>query len=247
MTIAYMTSGSINNLDTVPVYRPTRGMGAPVGDGGWYEVSDYITTTASALGSVGTTMRLVRFPIDAMVQNVKIFSDQPLDTNNSPVLALDFNIAFSDANTATVGGGALQGAVGDSVNDGTPTYFAGQVPTSADTGAVTPVTTYTSPNIFFGTYTVQSHTVGIPWNTDITVPGATGLTVNANTIQQMQQPMWYNLGFVNQNLPITGVGGTTGTPGPSTGGFFDLMAYVSTAAATGAAEHLWAKVTYYLG
>ena len=242
-------SNSILNLDSVPTYSPTRGAGAPEGSGGFYKVADYISVVAATMlpaTTTGQVFRLVRIPVEAMIQKVLIFSDNPLDTNTSPTLALDFNLAFSDANTTAVGQAAGQGSVGSSVQDGTPATFAGQVPTSANTGAVTPQATYSSPNILFGTYTVQSHTVGIPWGTDITFPGATGLAANAYTVPFMQAPMWYNFGFVNNNLPVTTSGGLTGTPGPNIGGFFDLVAVVSVTAATGAAAKLWAEVTYCL-
>jgi|SRR6185437_780193 len=230
MTYATLNSQSINNLDTVPVIAATRGEGAP---DHLFVVDDYVSVLAADL-AVGDVLRLVRFPTGAKVKRVRIFSDGPLDTNASPTLALDFNIAFSDANTSAVGNAANQGSVGDQVNDGTPSSVAGQIPTTAG-NAVTTISAYSSPNILFGTYTVQSHTVGIPWGTDITLTGATGLASNTYTVADMQEPMWKVFGFKN-------AAGNDQDPG----GMFDLIAYVSTAAATGAAAKLWAEVTYSL-
>lgn len=235
MTTYYLTSTSIKNLDGgatnytgIPL-RNSRGMG----DAGFMKrVEDYVNIPAADL-TVGSTFRLVRIPTGAIVKKVTIYSDGPLDTNSSPVLALDFNIAFSDANTNAVGAAAGDGSYGNSVDDGTPANLAGQIPTSANTGAVTTVSAYSSPNILFGTYTVQSHTVGIPWATDITLGGATGLASNNYTIADMQLPLWEVFGF-------TGGQGYAQDPG----GWFDLMAYVSVAAATGANHNLWASVDY---
>lgn len=244
---AALGSLSITNLDTFPVLQNTRGMGAPVGDGGLYQVRDHVAVNTTCLTTTGNALKVLRFPIDAYVQRVTIYSDGPLDSNSSPVLALDINVAFSDANTSAVGGAANQGLVGDSVNDGTSTANAGQVPTSALTGAITPLATYSSPNALFGTYTVQSHTVGIPWVTDVTFGGATGLASNNYTLTMMQQPMWFNLGFTNNNLAETSAGTLYGTPGPSIGGFFDLIFVASVAAATATTTHnFWASLDYYL-
>lgn len=228
MTVAYLDSQSIANWDTVPVIAPTAGEGAA---DRLFEVDDYVSVTAVSMQSTKTALRLVRFPTGAKIKSVKIYSDGPLDSGET-TLALDFNIAFSDANTSSVGGGANQGSIGDQVNDGTSASVAGQIPTSAG-NAVTPVSTYTSPNKLFGTYTVQSDSAGIPWGTDITLLGATGLASNTYTVADMQLPMWDVLGFVN----------AAGNP-QDPGGYFDLVAVVSTAATTGGAAKLWAKVEY---
>jgi hypothetical protein len=243
---AALGSNTITNLDTFPVLRPTRGTGAAVGDGGFHNVRDYVAVSTTALATVGNALKVIRFPIEAYVQSVKIYSDGPLDTNSSPTLALDINVAFSDANTSAVGGAAGQGLVGDQVQDGTSSTYAGQVPTSALDGAVTPLATYSSPNILFGTYTVQSHTAGIPWITDVTFGGATGLANNDYTLAMLQEPMWYVLGFTNNNLAETTGGTIYGTPGPSIGGYFDFVAVASVAAATASTTHkFFMDVTYF--
>jgi hypothetical protein len=245
MTLAVLASGSITNADSLPVVRNTRGSGAPIGDAGSFQVDDYVSITTAYLGATKNIARIVRFPYDAYIRSVEIASDNPLDTNSSATLALDFNITFSDANTSLAGSNAaLGGTLGNSVQDGTPASLAGQVPTSANTGAVTPVATYSSPNVLFGTYTVQSHTVGIPWLTNITLPGATGLASNAYTIADLQLPLFDILGFTNAQMP--GTGGAYGTIGPSISGLFDLSAVVSTTAATGATGKLYARVSYCL-
>ena len=235
MSTYYLTSTSIQNLDggatnySGMVLRNTRGMGDAAN---LKRIEDYVNVPAADL-TVGSTFRLVRIPTGAIVKKVTIYSDGPLDTNSDPTLALDFNIAFSDANTSAVGGALNDGAYGYQIDDGTPAALAGQIPTSAGTGAVTPVATYSSPNILFGTYTVQSHTVGIPWGTDITLGGVTGLASNNYTIADMQKPLWAIFGF-------TGGQGYAQDPG----GWFDLLAYVSVGAATGTNHNLWASVDY---
>lgn len=234
MALAYLSSTSIKNLDGgatnyagIPL-RNTRGMG----DAGFLKnVDDYVAVTAAAAGAVGSVFRLVRFPTGAIIKHVKIYSDSELDSGGT-TLALDFGIAFSDANTSAVGGAAGDGTYGNGVDDGTPAAVAGQIPTTAG-NAVTPITTYSSPNILFGTYTVQSDSAGIPWSTDITLGGATGLASNNYTVAKMQLPLWENFAFV---------GGQGYAQDP--GGWFDLIAYVSAAATTGHAANLWASVDY---
>ena len=234
MTTYYLGSQSITNWDTVPIIAPTRGQGA--GDKEW-RVDDYVALTANFLNNAGSTARILRFPTSAMIKRVTIAVDNYLDSHSSPGLVLDFNIAFSDANTTTVSttGAAGQGLVGDGAFDGTPSSVAGEIPTSANTGAVTAVGTYSSPNILFGQYAPTSTSAKLAV-TDITFPWSSSLVTNGTfTFADMQLPLWDVFGFVNQ-------AGIAADPG----GYFELMAYVSTAATTSHAGNLWAEITYSL-
>lgn len=230
MTIETLVSSSITNLDggatnyTGIALRNTRGMGAAAT---LKVVEDYVTVSAAASESIGSTFRIVRFPTSSIIRQVQICSD----ANTSSAAPA------GDAPTAG------EGAFGNGIDDGTPAAVAGQIPTIPGAGEVTSVSVYDNPNILFGTYTVQSHLVGIPWGTDITLGGAAGLEANNYILNiptsglnpNMQQPLWEGFGF-------TGGQGYAQDPG----GFFDLMAYVSTAAATGGSgtRHLWARVAY---
>lgn len=209
MAAENLDSTSITNLDSSPVVENTRGTGAPAYS---YTIDDTVTCTASGIGTVGSTYRMVRFPSNAKIKGVHYATSVPLDTNSSPALAIDFNICFSDSTT-----------------DGTQAEFQGQIPTTAG-NTVTPISSYSSPNKLFGTYTVTSHTAGVLPQIDLTLNGITS-TYPLSEITSTE--LWSLFGFENPY-------GVALDPG----GFFDLLLYVSTAAATGAAGILYTKVDF---
>lgn len=118
----------------------------------------------------------------------------------------------------------------DSTIDGTPSSLQGLIPTTANTGATTTFGTYSSPNNIFGTFAPPSHTVALAF-TNITFNKGN----NAAYLNKLitTTPLWQLFGFKNSQ-------GVLQDPG----GFFDLYAYVSTAAATGNAGNLYARVGF---
>lgn len=205
-----LKSTSITNLDASPVVANTRGSGAPAYS---YLVDDTVAPTATGIGTLASTYRLCRIPVEAKVKSVKIAVSTGLDTNASAALVLDCNLAFSDSTT-----------------DGTPAALQGLIPTSANTGATTTVATYSSPNLIFGQTTpTQGKTTMVKTKVDYTLNG-----IGSNyLIGFPQTELWSLFGFTNNY-------GVAMDPG----GFFDLLLYVSTAAATGAAGTLYAEIGF---
>jgi hypothetical protein len=120
----------------------------------------------------------------------------------------------------------------DSADDGTPVFLQGLIPTSANTGGTTTIATYSSPNKMYGTVIEASNTAGI-LPTDETF---NGLGSNYSfTGGFLSLPLWQLFGFTDGR-------GYPADPG----GYFDLMAYVSTGATTGQACNLYAKVRYQI-
>ena len=212
-----LKSQSITNLDAVPSVPNTAAQGAP---GRSVQVDDYVTCTVTGLQSVGSYYRLVRIPTNAVIKSV-VIAGAALDSKpTSPTLALDFSLAFSD--DATVG-------------DGTPTFLQGLIPQTGTAGTTTTFATYSSPNIVFGTFTVTTAT-GMGGGTATIAPTDiffSGSRTNYPLSVLINEPAWQWFGF------------TDGRGNPADpGGMFDLVAYVSTGAATGTTGTLYAKVTY---
>jgi hypothetical protein len=116
----------------------------------------------------------------------------------------------------------------DSTIDGTQAALQGLIPTTANTGATTTIGTYSAPNKMYGSYN-QSTAIATP-PTEILFAGS---RTNYPIPNLTQEPLWQQFGFVDGR-------GNACDPG----GYFDLMAYVSTAATGGAAANIWAKVVY---
>lgn len=215
-----LKSQSITNLDATPTIPNTAGQGAP---GRVVQVDDYVTCTVTGLQSTGSFYKLCRIPTGAVIKSVTIASDKALDTKpTAPTLALDFNLVFSDD--------TLPG-------DGTPTFLQGLVPQIGTAGTTTTLATYSSPNIVFGTTTVTTAGGGgggaaALGPTDIIFSGS---RTNYPFSTLINEPAWQWFGF------------TDGRGNPADpGGMFDLVAYVSTAAATGTTGALYARVTYVI-
>ena len=123
-------------------------------------------------------------------------------------------------------------AFSDSTTDGTPAAFlpasAGEavIPTTAKDGAtMTTVAAYSSPNLIFGQLTMAPSSIRLaPINILFN-----GTIANYSLTALCQQPLWQTLGF-------------TADPG----GNFDLLAYVSTGAGTGAAGNLYSRIEFVL-
>lgn len=202
-------SQSITNLDATPVVPISAGQGGKFTRQG---ISDWVNPTAVGLQTIGSYYRIVRFSTKLKIKGVSIFTDKALDSHNTATLALDFGIAFSD-----------------SAVDGTLAKWQGQIPTTANTGAVTPFGTYSAPNLLFGTYAPTSFSAALA-PTNIMFNGS---NTNYPFHSLTEEPLWQLFGFTNgQGYP------------QDPGGYFDLYAYVSTAATTGVAGWLGAEVTF---
>lgn len=220
---AFTSSGTVTALDTVPKYVRTAGEGA---EGDIVRQTDYIHVTTGML-AVSQAWRLCRIPTSAKIKSVKILSDAIMDSNSSQLLALEVSLAFSD-----------------STIDGTNSALQGQIPTSANNGAVTPVATYTSPNLMFGTITHTGNDVGCV--ADATTVAGSGVVVREplditfnggsllyNSLPLTETPLWQLFGFTSaQGLP------------QDPGGFFDLLFMTKAAAATAVAANFQAVVDF---
>jgi hypothetical protein len=117
----------------------------------------------------------------------------------------------------------------DSTKDGTPTNLQGLIPTTANTGGTVTLATYTNANKIFG-HVNPGNTPALVGPTDYVFAGI-GTTYNFLGITQ--QPLWQTFGFTDGR-------GSPADPG----GYFDLLVYVATAATTGQACNLYARVAY---
>lgn len=129
-----------------------------------------------------------------------------------------------DSNAIATWKGDFNMAFSDATNDGTPPSLQGLIPTSSNNGTTTTVASYSSPNILFGQITAANS--GAVTYKEITFNG-TFTPANAN------DDLWDVFGFANNQ----------GVP-QDPGGFFDLLVYVSTAAATAHAGVLGVEIEY---
>jgi hypothetical protein len=212
MTVENLDSGPILALDSQPIVMQTAGEGAP---GDLKSVSDFVLATASGVGSVGSTYRMCRIPTNAIIKSV-IVDLGDLDSNASPTLVLDVNLAFSD-----------------STYDGTNTNNQGLIPTTAYTGATTSIATYSSPNKAFGQISAAASGANKLSNELIFNGSMDNVAIGPWFPYGRELSVWEYFGFTDaQGYPA------------DPGGFFDLLFYVSTGAATGHAGYIAAKVTY---
>lgn len=166
-----LKSTSITNLDASPVVENTRGTGA---SGYSYTIEDTVAVTATGIGTIASTYRMVRVPSNAKIKSVLFATDKALDSNASNALAIDFNMAFSDA------------------ADGTQAQYQGLIPTTAG-NATTTVGSYSSPNKLFGTFAPASHTAAQSL-TDLVFNGVT-TTYPMATLYNTE--LWSLFGFQN--------------------------------------------------
>lgn len=203
-----LESATLINLNVPPVLVPTSGEGAPAR---LWANEDIISPT-SANVQFSTYTLGPRIPTNAKVKKVEIYC-KGVDSNATAAAAFDVNLIFSDAPLGGI-------AAGMPVNDGTNSSYAGQIPTSALTGAVTTITAYASPNKMFGSSIVPMANSGAYKVTDITF-------ANTFTPAMSQLPLWDALGF---------------TVDP--GGYFNFFLVEETAASTAAAGTIMMKVSY---
>jgi hypothetical protein len=203
-------STSLTNLDTTPILANNGGQGSVSFSG---TVEDYCAATAAGLQSVGSYYKLIRVPTNALIKSLSLFIDKAPDAASAKTVAFDLNWVFSD-----------------SVDDGTPTYLQGLIPTLANTGGTVSIATYTGVNKMYGTFIETSNTVAY---------GPTDLVFNG-----LGSNYSFTGGFMN--LPLWQIFGFTDGRGypADPGGFFDLMAYVATGATTGQACNIFARATY---
>jgi hypothetical protein len=118
----------------------------------------------------------------------------------------------------------------DSADDGTPAFLQGLIPTNANTGGTTTIASYSSPNKIFGLWKPSASASAINF-TEFMLNGLG--TSYAFTSNFIYYPLFQLFGFTDAR-------GIASDPG----GYFDLMAYVSTGATTGGACNIYAKVRY---
>jgi hypothetical protein len=147
----------------------------------------------------------VQLTVGSTYQLVRIPSNAKI---KSVVLATDKALDSNGSNTLVFD---LNLAVSDSTMDNSNAAQLGQIPTTANTGTTTTVAAYASPNIIFGqiSASAQGHTAAYP-PTELIFNGT-----NYDMTKLTNTPLWTIFGY-----------------SVDPGGFFDLMAYVSTAAAT---------------
>ncbi len=226
MSAEQIKSVSITSYDTVPYIMSTAGEG---GSGRRISIDDYVACSATPLQSTKSIYRVLRFPTGAIVKQLLMATDKALDSG-TPTLAFDINVVWASGTNPAWCPPQYQLA---SLSLATT---EASIPTTAyDGSTVTTVAAYSAPNKAFGTVTPTSNTVAYgPIN--ITFNGSQTANSGALDLKNMtSMPMWQLLGFVDGR-------GNPADPG----GFFDILAYVSTAANTGVAGNLWMELTYVI-
>ena len=214
-------SQSITSLDATPIVPVSAGQGGP---GRRVVTDDFAAMTATGLQSTGSYYKLVRIKSSAIVKSVKVWTDKAPDAGaTGPTLGLDFNLAFSD-----------------STDDGTPSFLQGLIPQTGTGATTTTFATYSSPNIIFGTVVVSTTSVqkGGVGGGGTAVFGPVELLFNGSRTNYPMSamtaaPLWQIFNYTD---------GRSNVADP--GGYFDLVAYVSTAAQTGQAANIYAQVEY---
>lgn len=221
MAAEQIKSLSVTNNDAQPWLQNTAGQGAA---GRTVITDDFVSCAATPLASTKSIYRIIRFPAQAIIKSLTIATDKALDSG-TPTLAFDFNVAWADSSNVAYCPLAFQlGTLGLAATEAV-------IPTTANDGATTTtVSAYSSPNKMFGTVTPSSNAVAY---------GPTAIEFNGlqsggyNLKNLTAQPLYQVLGFVDGR-------GNPADPG----GYFDLLAYVSTAANVGVAGTLYARLTY---
>ena len=219
-TVTNLLAQNVNILDTVPA---TGYAGQPLtqlsaGEGGPASVKiieDVTALTASYSSAINNYARILRFPSNAKVKRLDIFTDAAPDSSTAQTTAIAFGVAFSDATGLTF--------------DGTPAAYQGLVPTTANTGVTTTFALNASMNNIFGTLTLAGNDKAIPI-TDITYQGV-GATYPAISI--LQTPLLELFGFTTgQGYNIEQMG------------YLDIYAFITTASATPHAANLITRLEF---
>ena len=138
------------------------------------------------------------------------------------------DVGAVDTNASATAVFDINVAFSDSAYDGTQVALQGLIPTNALTGATTTIGTYSAPNKTFGTIAAKNSGVKSPANEVVFGGTNTGWFPAGRDL-----PLWDFYGFVNSQ-------GTAQDPS----GFFDILLYLSTAAATAASDYIGVRVTY---
>ena len=181
-TVTNLLAQNVAILDTVPA---TGYAGQPwsqlsAGEGGpasLKKIEDVTAITTSFVSAVNNYARILRFPSNAKVKSLEIYTDATLDSSSAAALALTFGVAFSDATGLTF--------------DGTPAAYQGLIPTTANTGVTTTFALVASPNDIFGTFTVPAASAAIA----ITNIVFQGVSSTYPAISILQTPLLELFGF----------------------------------------------------
>ncbi len=220
MAAEQIKSQSVTNSDAVPPVPNTAGQGA---NGRVFITDDQVACAATPLQSTKSFYRLIRIPTGAIVKSFVIATDAALDTG-SHALVMDFNVAWADGTTPNLCPNQFQLA---SLSLATTEAV---IPTTANDGTTTTtIAAYAAPNLLFGSVTMAPTSVALAPIEKV----LNGVTATYTMLKITQQPLWQTLGFLDGR-------GNPADPG----GYFDIIAYVSTAAGTGGAGNLYAKLTY---
>lgn len=203
-----LESSTLVGLNVPPVIVPTTGEGA---SNKLYQNEDFVSPTTANVASSTYTLG-PRIPSNAKIKKVQMYG-KGIDSNATAAFAVDVNLIFSDAPIGGI-------AAGLPVNDGTTAVNAGQIPTSALTGAITSISAYTSPNKMFGSAVVAVANSGAFKLQELT-------HANTFTFAMRQLPLWDLLGFA-----------------VDPGGFFNFFVVCTTASSTAAAGTLGLIVDY---
>ncbi len=93
-----LSSASITALDAVGTSGPITANTSP--NGAQYEskiISDYVTPTATGIGTIGSVYKMVRVPTNIYLKAVRLTADAALDSNASPTLSVDVGVYYSDS------------------------------------------------------------------------------------------------------------------------------------------------------
>lgn len=221
MTAENLDSTVLTNLDTVPIAMATSGEGLP----GYLKTGqDFVAHTVAFGSATGNASRQNRFPTDAKVKNVWLYT-LGLDSSSSQTITLDVNVAFSD-----------------SAFDGTPVPAQAEIPQSTATGGITTLATYTGANKLFGAALTVAASGALQYK-EVTY-------LNSYIPSQQVQPMWAVLGGTGAASagPFAAGGGFAQSGGfiTSPGGFFDLLIVTAHTATTNATGTIGTEVDFVL-
>lgn len=184
-------------------------------------IEDYVNLTTTFLGATHNYARLVRIPSRAKIKRVEIWNDKILDTNATSTLAFDVGVAFSDYYTQT------------GMYDGVPASYSGSIPTTAG-NAVTPFSSYSSPNILFGNVAQGNNTyiqgATVSSRKDVTFNGT---LTNYSEASILQQPLVSLFGFKDGRGAVI-----------EELGWMDIYIYLTAVAATAQAGNLFCSVQF---
>jgi hypothetical protein len=230
MTVYASKSLGITNSDATPMVPNTTGQN---GQADLKQISDFITPVNTA--AQYSTYRLVRFPSNAKVKHLWIFTDNAATSSDA---SFDIDVAASDCGFTTTLSGTTSTVVQASLTDGTPAILN----TSGGTllGVTVGTTTDNNVGIFqlnsannklFGA-AVDLHAANPIAPVDYAGNMVTNLYTNGGAGTQSGQgardlPMWQVLNF-------------TSDPG----GFFDIMLQATTEFETSNTTSIYVSLEY---